>query len=329
MKKILITLSIFCFLAPSIFATQLTDNILEFADKLSVQNGMQPAHITLLIQQAKFNPKIIELMDKQFERSTWANYKKGMVTEARSKKGGRFYADHKSSLELVYTLYGVVPEIVAAILAVETDYGDFKLQHRAMDALVTLGFYYPRRAEYFRSELASLLTYSHKSGIDPFSIKSSYAGAVGIPQFMPSNINKFGVDFSGDGLVDLVNSRSDAIGSVGNYLSKYGWQKNKPTAIKVRGKNLEKFIGYDLKFTVEEMKKAGVRFSIPVGSDEKSSIIKLEGDKGDEYWAIFGNFKTIMKYNNSANYALSVLLLSKNIEKAKRELGVKDYTRTD
>jgi membrane-bound lytic murein transglycosylase B len=322
MKKLICTVLILFLTSSAVFAVPLTEESLTFADKLHQKYGIDPIQTILLIQNAKYSDKALSLMDRQFERSGWGVYKKGMVTDSRSNKGGRFYLNHRASLELAYAEYGVTPEIIAAILAVETNYGDYKLQHRAVDVLATLGFFYPRRSDYFLSELEALIAYAEKNGIDPFSFKSSYAGAVGIPQFMPSNISKFGVDFGGDNLVDLVNSRTDAIGSVANYLSEYGWEKDKPTAIKLKGSGFEKFLGqgYEPKFTVKELEDAGIVFALSAEPDEKVNVIKLETDRGLEQWAIFGNVRTIMRYNNSANYALAVLLISKNIEEERKRL---------
>lgn len=322
MKKLIITLLLVAFTGTPSFAVPLTDEALAFADRLYSKYGIDPLKTALLIQSAEYSDKALSLMDRQFEKSGWGMYRKSMVTDNRSNKGGRFYLEHRPSLELAYAQYGVTPEIIAAILAVETNYGDYKLPHRAVDVLSTLGFYYPRRADYFRSELEALLAYAEKNGMDPFSFMSSYAGAVGIPQFMPSNISKYGVDFGGDNIVDLVNSKTDAIGSVGNYLAKFGWQKDKPTAIKLRGTGFDSFLGqgYDPKFTVKELEDAGIIFALTANPEEKVNVIRLQTDKGFEHWAIFSNFRTIMRYNNSANYALAVLLISKNIEEERKRL---------
>ncbi|QAR34377.1 lytic murein transglycosylase [Geovibrio thiophilus] len=322
MKKLLTTLILVALTGTPSLAVPLTDDALAFADRLHTKYGIDPLKTVLLIQNAEYSDKALSLMDRQFEKSGWGIYKKGIVTDNRSNKGGRFYLEHRPSLELAYMQYGVTPEIIAAILAVETNYGDYKLPHRAVDVLSTLGFHYPRRADYFRSELEALIVHTEKSGIDPLSVKSSYAGAVGIPQFMPSNINKFGVDFGGDNLIDLVNSRTDAIGSVGNYLAKFGWQKDKPTAIKLSGAGFDSFLGqgYDPKFTVKELEDGGIIFALPADPEEKVNVIRLRTDKGFEHWAIFSNFRTIMRYNNSANYALAVLLISKNIEEERKRL---------
>lgn len=314
-KKVFLVLLLFL-TAFNVQAIEINEDMRLFAEDMSKKYGLNASDVLAKLEKAEYSAKGLELMDRQYERSTWGTYKKNMLTENRIKRGVIFSAENKSALELAYLQYGVRPEIITAILGVETNYGDYKLTHNAIDVLTTLGFHYPRRADYFKSELASLIVYADKNGIDPFTIKSSYAGAVGIPQFMPSNITKYGVDFGGDNRPDLVNSVVDSIGSVANYLSAFGWEKDKPIAVKLRGKGFEKFLnqGYDPKFTVKELRKAGVILSLGVDDEEKVNVIKLEGEKGDEYWAIFKNFRVIMRYNNSANYALVVTLLGIDIK---------------
>lgn len=322
MKKMILTLIVSFVTALTASAVEINDDMRLFAENIAKKHGIDSASVLGLLERTTYSERSIELMDRQFERSTWGTYKKSMVTEARSAKGGKFYLDNKGALEFAFLRYGVRPEIITAILGVETNYGDFRLTHNAIDVLTTLGFFYPRRADYFRSELESLIVYANTYGIDPFSIKSSYAGAVGIPQFMPSNINKYGVDFGGNNMVDLVSSLPDSIGSVANYLASFGWQKGKPIAVKLRGRGFEKFLnqGYDPKFTVRELQRAGIIFSLGVKPDEKANVIKLEGEDGDEYWAIFNNFRVIMRYNSSVNYALAVTLLSIDINAERKRL---------
>lgn len=322
MKRMILTLILSFVTVFGASAVEINDDMRSFADNIAKKHGIGSTEVLSLLEKAEYSEKSLELMDRQFERSTWGIYKKNMITENRTKRGGKFAVDNKAALELAYLQYGVRPEIITAILGVETNYGDFRLTHNAMDVLTTLGFFYPRRADYFRSELESLIVYSKQYGIDIFSVKSSYAGAVGIPQFMPSNINKYGVDFGGNNMVDLVNSIPDSIGSVANYLAAFGWEKGKPIAVKLRGRGFEKFLnqGYEPKFTVKQLQRAGIIFSLRVRPDEKVSVIKLEGEKGDEYWAIFNNFRVIMRYNNSVNYALAVTLLGVDINAERRKI---------
>jgi len=215
--------------------------------------------------------------------------------------------------------YGVDPYVVLAILGVETDFGTYRLPYRAMDALSTLAFYYPRRAKYFKQELEALMVYCYRNRMNPYNFKSSYAGAVGMPQFMPSNIKKYGVDFSGDRRVNLVKSGSDAIGSIGNYLKKHGWKRNRPIAVKARvwGDSWKKYSdkGFSKQYSIGFFKKQGVHPTVRVSSKEKGVLVSLEGDKGIEHWILFHNFRMIMRYNPSVKYAMAVTLLSKYLQR--------------
>ena len=185
------------------------------------------------MKRAKKTDDVISLMDRQAERKPWKKYKPNFINKNKIKKGVAFAKRYPKTLAKAKRIYGVDPSVIVAILGVETDYGTYALSHRAMDALFTLAFYYPRRAAYFKNELAALMVYAYRNKLDPFNLKSSYAGAVGMPQFMPSNIMKFGREFSGDGRINIFKSGADSIGSIANYLNKHGWQKDEPLAVKV------------------------------------------------------------------------------------------------
>jgi len=317
MYKLVILIFVIMFSVSS-FAAELTPELRSFAHRVAKNGRISERAVLKWLKRVKKNSDCLELMDRQAEAKPWKDYKPHFIYDRKIKKGVQFYKRYPKTLAKAKRLYGVEPSIIVAILGVETDYGQYALSHRAMDALYTLAFYYPRRAEYFKNELESLMIYAYRNRLDPFNLKSSYAGAVGMPQFMPSNIMKFGREFSGDGRINIFKSGADSIGSVANYLSKHGWKKGEPLAVKVRvkGTSWKKYLdqGIRPKYTVAEFKKRGVYPSMWVNPKTKGALISLKGDKGVEYWIIFNNFYVVTRYNPSIKYALAVTILGKHIE---------------
>ena len=305
-------------LSCNVYAGDLTSEMRSFAHRVAVDGRISERAVLKWLKRAKRTDECIELMDRQAESKPWKDYKPNFITDRKIKKGVDFYKDYPKSLSKARRAYGVDPYVIVAILGVETDYGTYALSHRAMDALFTLAFYYPRRAEYFKNELESLMVYAYRQKLDPFNLKSSYAGAVGMPQFMPSNILKFGREWSGDGRVNIFKSGADSIGSIANYLKSHGWKKGEPLAVKVRttGTRWKKYLdqGIRPKFTVAKMKGDGILPSMWVNPKLKGALVTLEGEEGTEYWVIFNNFYAVTRYNPSIKYAMAVTILAKHIE---------------
>lgn len=300
------------------FAGELTPEMRQFAHRVAVDGRISEKAVLKWLKRAERTDECIELMDRQAEAKPWKDYKPNFITDRKISKGVSFYKKYPKSLRKAIRDYGVDPSVIVAILGIETDYGTYALGHRAMDALFTLAFYYPRRADYFKQELEALMVYAYRQKLDPFNLKSSYAGAVGMPQFMPSNILKFGKEWSGDGRVNIFKSGSDSIGSIANYLKSHGWKKNEPLAVKVRTKGTawKKYLGQGIrpKFTVAQMKRDGVMPSMWVNPKLKGALVTLEGEDGTEYWIIFNNFYAVTRYNPSVKYAMAVTILAKHIE---------------
>lgn len=317
MNKLLIFVSVFlvCLLANG---AELTPEMESYAKKVAAEGKISEKAVLSWLKRADVTEEVIELMDRQAESKAWKDYKPHFIYDKKIKKGVAFTNKYPKTLAKAKRIYGVDPYVVVAILGVETDYGTYDLSHRAMDALFTLAFYYPRRADYFKDELAALMIYAYRNRLDPFNLKSSYAGAVGMPQFMPSNIIKFGKEFSGDGRINIFKSGADSIGSIANYLHEHGWERGEPLAVKVytKGDSWKKYLDQGLrpKFTVAEMKKAGLKPSMWVNPKRKAALVSLEGEEGTEYWMVFNNFYAVTRYNPSAKYALAVTILAKHIE---------------
>jgi membrane-bound lytic murein transglycosylase B len=252
----------------------------------------------------------------------WKDYRPNFITNDRVQKGVAFWNQYADALTRAEKTYGVPPEIVVAILGVETRYGDNKGHSRVIDALTTLGLDYPPRAPFFRKELLEFLMLAKENGLDPLTTYGSYAGAMGYPQFMPSSWRKLAVDFDGDGRCDLINDPVDAIGSIANYFKANGWETGAPVAERARivSQDYDSIISKDLgaNSTLEEIAQKGLvpRDTGQYLASTPASAIRLQGDKGGEFWLGFKNFYVITKYNRSVLYAMAVWQLSQAVKAA-------------
>lgn len=247
---------------------------------------------------------------------SWQAYRARFVEPARIEGGLRFWDMHRNRLEAARQRYGVPEEVIVAIIGVETIYGRNKGKFPALATLATLAFDYPPRAELFLRELEALLLLARESGNDPLAYQGSYAGALGMPQFLPSSVRNWGVDFDADGQVDLNGSAADAIGSVANFLASHGWENGGAIAhpAQVDGmRHVELLDGAVLpRLTFSEMQEYGV--SANGAPDEPCVLVDLvTPDAATEYWLGFRNFYVITRYNRSSFYAMSVFQLAEAI----------------
>jgi membrane-bound lytic murein transglycosylase B len=251
--------------------------------------------------------KITKSQNNQAEKKmTWETYKNKIVTMLRINGGRMFLYDNKNVLEQVEKEYGVDKEVIVAILGVETNYGLSKGRYRAIDALSTLSFEYYPRNNFFKNELKSYLRYTYKNNLSPFDIKSSWAGAIGYSQFIPSSILAYGVDYDNDGKVDLINSSADAIASVANYLKNHGFKSNKYYFDKVAVNHELAIPGLKLTQTCESI---GVKLDVAY-CNEKFKLFKLD----DSVYIGSNNFYSITMYNRSNLYAAAVLEIATSLK---------------
>ena len=300
--------------------------------KLFIQNMVENDHIpatelNTLLNQVVIQKKILELVSAPKEGKPWYVYRANFLNTDRIEKGVVFWAAHEETLSRAEKEYGVPASIIVAILGVETDYGKHQGHYRVLDALATLAFEYPLRAPFFKKELETFLLLCHEHSVDPLSLRGSYAGAFGQPQFMPSSYRSFAVDFSGLGLKDIQNSTIDSIGSVANYFQKHGWQRGAPVAITARyqGSHLHsldssahhKLALVQLKpsLSAQDLETYHIKPNRTLPANEKVALMRLETHNQPEYWLGFNNFYTILQYNASANYAMAVYQLSQVLEK--------------
>jgi membrane-bound lytic murein transglycosylase B len=245
----------------------------------------------------------------------WSRYRAKFLTQDNISNGVAFWRRHESALRRAQAEYGVPPEYIVAILGVETHYGGYTGKHRVIDALATLAFDYPRRSDYFTGELEQFLIMSRDEGIDPFQPKGSYAGAMGLGQFMPTSFHKWAVDFDSNGKRDLWDPE-DAIGSVANYFASFGWHKGEPVAVLARstgsGAGAMK-AGFDTSYSLDTLGRNGVLTTADLDGHGPVRLIELDARGGYEYWLGLKNFYVITRYNHSNYYAMAVHQLAQTL----------------
>jgi membrane-bound lytic murein transglycosylase B len=264
-----------------------------------------------LFKAAQTQPAIIDAMDRPAEKAKpWYDYRPIFVTERRVREGTDFWLAHRQALDQASIRSGVAPEYLAAILGVETYYGRLTGSYRVIDALSTLAFDYPARAKFFRDELEQFLLLTRDARLDPMSVKGSYAGAMGAPQFMPSNYRRYAVDADADGRIDLWTNWPDVCESVGNYLKGHGWNSGEPVlaeatvaADKAADLDGRKLV---LSETVGSLRAKGVNFDSGLADDAPALLIAVDETDGVHWRVGYNNFYVITRYNHSALYAMAV-----------------------
>jgi len=250
---------------------------------------------------------------------TWAEFRVRLLTEARVVNGARFWRENAQTLARASLEFGVPEEIIVATIGIETFYGRQKGTFGVLEALSTLAFNYPERAAFFRSELEAFLLLVHEHKMNALGLKGSYAGAMGIPQFMPSSYRKYAIDFDGDGKADIWNSAADAIGSVANYYRAFGWRTGEPVVIAAeRGTaDVDAVIDAGIKpfIKVGELRRQGVVPLAPVEDDADTALFVVKTDYGPQHYLGLDNFYVITRYNRSVNYALAVYELAHDVRK--------------
>jgi len=293
-----------------------------FVDDLAQRHGFVKAELRRVFAKAQRVDPVLEAIAKPAERvRSWDDYRALLITERRITEGVEFWRKNRRTLERAEKKYGVAPEYVVAIIGVETFYGRNTGNWRVVDALTTLAFDYPPRAGFFRSELENYLLMVREAGWDVFSVRGSYAGAIGIPQFMPSSARRYAVDFDRNGHIDLQKSRPDAIGSVANFLKVHGWQRDADVAMaaRVTGEGWREYMSgrFEPKHSLAEMRQAGVEFDSPEPADASGVLIELSNrDQPSEFRVGLRNFYVITRYNRSAMYAAAVTDLARELKKS-------------
>lgn len=285
---------------------------------LSIEMQVPLADLKEASQKANKIDSILKTMDKPWEAKPWYKYWPIFIIPKRIENGLAFWQENDATLKKAFREYGVPPEIILAIIGVETFYGKNMGTFKVLDALYTLGFFYPKRADYFSKEFVNFVRLAKREAWDATQIKGSYAGAMGMGQFMPWSYLTWAIDYNENGRIDLFTEKEDVIGSVANYFYEHGWDRNAHTVYKLTLNETETQIadslltpGLDLKITVKDLRQSGLKIPAYYKNDEPCKIIKLEEEVGFSYYLGFQNFHAITGYNKSPLYAMTVYLLSK------------------
>jgi len=287
-----------------------------FIAETAKSSGMPAEQIRNWLSQARYQQSIINAITRPAEGKPWKDYRPIFLTETRISQGRAFYAEHRSEIEKVSKDTGVPGEIIVAIIGVETNYGRITGTFRVLDALYTLAFYYPRREEFFRSELAHVFALAREENMDLATLKGSYAGAMGWGQFMPSSYRNYAKDGDGDGRRDLLGSTRDAFASIANYFIGYGWHVGEPVFLPATadaGAAAFKPDDFTAKFSLADLAARGYRPVDTFAPKLPVTLLTLEGAEGAEHWIGYHNFYVITRYNRSPLYAMAVYQLSQEI----------------
>ncbi|MFY2762888.1 lytic murein transglycosylase B [Arenimonas sp. MALMAid1274] len=303
-----------------------------FVAEASEKYGLAPAEIEGWLAQAEYRQSIVDAMSRPAEAvKPWKHYRPIFITDRRIGDGRAFLAKHRAGLDKVSAETGVPAEVIVAIIGVETSYGGNTGSYRVLDALYTLGFFYPvsgkpeqveretRRGQFFRDELAQVMLLAKEEKLDLAALKGSYAGAMGYGQFMPSSYRAYARDGDGDGRRDLFGSLPDVFASVANYFVAHGWRKDEPVVARAQAEaGAAPFVPDTLeaKYSLAELGAKGYRPTEAQGHDLAATLVTFEGNDGVEYWLGFRNFYAITRYNRSPMYAMAVHQLSREIAAA-------------
>lgn len=316
------------------------DSVQHFIDEVSARHGFDRLDLSRLIRQAQPSQTVLRLVAPPapgFKRS-WSVYRKRFIEPVRIRAGLKFWETHVAALTQAESRFGVPAAIIVSIIGIETLYGQRMGDFRVLDALTTLAFEDPRRAAYFQEELEQFLLLARESGQDPLAMRGSFAGAIGIPQFMPGSVRRHGLDFDGDGRIDLRASPRDAIGSVANFLRKHGWQPGEPThhPVKLEDEVLAApavALGIPPRLIAAELSEYGLSTSAPLPGNQRLILVDLpDGDDPTHYLLGTENFHAITIYNRSYFYAMAVIdfaqVLSQERQKARKRVAAQPGKRS-
>ena len=295
----------------------------DFIERMVAEHGFERAALDEILGRAEIRQSVLNAISRPAERVVpWYEYREIFLNDDRIDAGVRFWAEHEALLESMGARFGVDPEMILAILGIETLFGQRMGNYPVVDSLSTLAFAYTPRADFFASELENFLLIYREEGPEVLAAQGSYAGAMGAGQFIPSSYRAYAVDGDGDGHRDLWQNWADIIGSVANYLAKHGWRSGEPVAV---GAQLGRASGVapgnrlGLDATVGSLRAQGYEFSSALKDDLAAMLVAVEAsDSETGYFIGLQNFHVITRYNRSVKYALAALQLSEAIEQRHR-----------
>lgn len=291
----------------------------EFIEQQSETHNLDKTELKKWLDSAVINKDVLEAIQRPWEAKPWYQYYPIFLTEKRLNAGLKFWEKHEETLEKAERKYGVPAQIIVAIIGVETFYGNYMGKYSVLDSLYTLGFHYPPRAKFFRSELSEFFQLASEEGWDISSAKGSYAGAMGYGQFISSSYRYYAVDFDGDGERNLLTNPVDAIGSVANYFAKHKWQEGQPIAQPLTSDaSWSTVVSEGMKPNTTREKLSQQGFSLP-SSDAAAPhtsvrVFEFQAEDAKEYWLGYDNFYVITRYNHSPLYAMAVYQFSEQLK---------------
>jgi len=320
-KPLFSLLSILIFVNQTTLATIVDrPEVQEFINEMHVEHNFNVDELTRIFDKTRLSKSIVEAISRPAEAKPWYKYRPIFLTEDRIKLGVKFLRKNEQTLLQAEKAYGVPIEIIVAIIGVETRYGKHAGKYKVINSLSTLAFNYPKRSKFFRSELKEFLIMTREQKMDPLSVKGSYAGAMGIPQFISSSFRHYAVDFDEDGKIDIWDNPVDAIGSVGNYFKQHGWQADKTIVTPARVVS-DKYLavltkGLEPHIRLSELAEFDISADQIPDDNPEIKFLEYQLENGSEFWLGHDNFYVITRYNHSALYAMAVFQLSKEIRAA-------------
>lgn len=292
-----------------------------FIKQMTQTHNFNKTELNELFQSVEIKENILKTISKPAEGLPWYKYRNIFLTESRINGGVEFWRENARVLRSAELQYGVPAEIIVAIIGVETLYGQNTGNHRVIDALSTLAFAYPPRSKFFLGELENFLLLCRDEHINPLDPTGSYAGAMGIPQFMPSSFRSYAIDFDNDNRRDIWHNKADVIASIANYFARHQWQPGQAIAfpVKAEGEKYKTALNSDLKpdLTIAELKHLNIDTSGLTPLSSKIKLLAFEQEQGEELWVALDNFYVITRYNHSPLYAMAVYQLSQAISDRK------------
>jgi membrane-bound lytic murein transglycosylase B len=306
-------------------------DIAEFIADIATRQGFEPSVLEQTFASVESRPAILQAIARPAEKTmTWDVYRGKFLTERRIQRGAAVFSEHQASLRQAQLASGVPADVILGIIGVETFYGEITGRHRVIDALSTLAFDYPPRSKYFRGELEQFLLMTRDEKLDPLLPLGSYAGAMGIPQFMPTSFRNWAIDGDGDGTRDLWRDWADVFASVGNYLKVHGWRAGEPVMVPATtaGADLTglEFGKVGLAETVGSLRARGIKFDTTLPAEAPAALVLLSVPFGAEYRVGFTNFHAITRYNRSHLYASAVNDLADAITAARSTIPAQAET---
>jgi membrane-bound lytic murein transglycosylase B len=294
-----------------------------FVDRAASEHGFDPAEVTALLQEARYQQSIVDAMKRPAESKPWFEYRPIFLTDRRIRGGVKFWRENRELIDRAANEFGVEPHFIVSIIGVETFYGRITGSYRVLDALATLGFYYPSelardRSGFFSGELLEFMKLGEEEHLPLTEVTGSYAGAMGMGQFIPSSYRAYAVDFDADGRRDLWRSTPDAVASVANYLHRHGWKTGDPVASRavINGTVDSGFLAngsYKPAHTLHELAERGFEVGPGLDAQRRAAVLELQERDEPSYWFTFDNFYVITRYNRSPLYAMAVWQLAGEI----------------